>query len=111
MRAVSLLVASGDYERAKRLLAAATVVSRKTRDPVLIKQVRQRSKSIADAQAQDAKMAEFAAILKTSPDDPAANLKMGRYLCLIKGDWKRGLPMLAQSNDNALKALAQQAIT
>ena len=32
---------------------------------------------------------------------------MGRYFCLVKGDWEAGLPHLAQGDDPALRALAE----
>ena len=44
--------------------------------------------------------------LKTSPNDPDANLAAGRYDCFDCGDFTLGLPMLAKSSDTALKALA-----
>ncbi len=40
--------------------------------------------------------------LKESPDDPAANLAVGSYLCFNKDQWERGLPMLAKGSDPAL---------
>ena len=42
--------------------------------------------------------------LKSSPDDPDANLAAGRFYCLTRGDFARGLPMLAKGSDPALKA-------
>ena len=42
--------------------------------------------------------------LKESPDDQDANLAVGRYECLVRGDWKKGLPMLAKSSDETLKS-------
>ena len=45
--------------------------------------------------------------LKSSPDDPAANLAVGRYECFIKGRWDGGLELLAKGSDPALKAAAQ----
>src|SRR5260370_17029920 len=44
--------------------------------------------------------------LATAPEDPAANLMFGRYLCFFQGDWSHGLPLLAKGSDVALKALA-----
>ncbi|HWE02529.1 MAG TPA: hypothetical protein VG326_08965 [Tepidisphaeraceae bacterium] len=49
--------------------------------------------------------------LKTTPDDPAANLAVGKYLCFVKGDWAAGLPLLAKSTDVPLKAIAQQELS
>src|SRR5262249_17742223 len=37
--------------------------------------------------------------------------EMGRYLCLTKGQWQRGLPMLAKGDDAKLKALAEKDLT
>ena len=44
--------------------------------------------------------------LKTNPADPEANLVVGSYYCFRKDDWEKGLPMLAQGSDAALKQLA-----
>ena len=46
--------------------------------------------------------------LKLNPQDPAANLVLGKYLCFVRGDWTGGLPCLAASSDESLKALAQK---
>ncbi len=46
--------------------------------------------------------------LKTSPADADANLAVGRYLCLVRHDWKTGLPYLAKGADANLKVLAER---
>lgn len=45
--------------------------------------------------------------LKTAPDDAAANLVAGRWLCLEKGQWKRGLAHLARAGDHPLADAAR----
>ena len=45
--------------------------------------------------------------LVNDPNDPDANLAVGRYKCLVKQDWQAGLPFLAKGSDEALRALAQ----
>ena len=47
-------------------------------------------------------------LLKTLPDDPEAYLAAGRYLCIWRSDWAQGLPILAESGDKDLKALARK---
>ena len=37
--------------------------------------------------------------LNTNPDDPAANLAMGKFLCFIKNDWAAGFPLLVRGSD------------
>jgi len=48
--------------------------------------------------------------LKTSPGSTQANGIAGRWYCFHKGDWKQGLPYLAQSSDERLMALAQREL-
>ena len=47
--------------------------------------------------------------LKTSPDSNSANLAAGQFLCVVKNDWKRGLPMIVKggnSDDSELSRVA-----
>ncbi|MEM8735732.1 MAG: hypothetical protein AAGG44_15975, partial [Planctomycetota bacterium] len=44
--------------------------------------------------------------LESNPSDPAANLAVGWYLCLVKDNWIEGAELLAKSNDDSLRALA-----
>ena len=48
--------------------------------------------------------------LKTTPDDPDANLAVGRWQCFERNDWDQGLPLLAKSSDATLKSLSQQEL-
>jgi len=48
--------------------------------------------------------------LAKKPDDPEANFTAGKYLCLVKGDWDKGLPLLAKGSDAKLKELAQKEL-
>jgi formylglycine-generating enzyme required for sulfatase activity len=44
--------------------------------------------------------------LKTAPDDPAANLAVGRWECFQQGHWDEGLKLLARGSDPDLKSLS-----
>ena len=57
---------------------------------------------------EDVKAAK--ATLEKTPDDPEADLVIGKYLCFAKGDWEKGLPMLALGKDEGLKILAQKEV-
>jgi len=63
------------------------------------------------AQAKKAQEA-FAAVkpaadaLKTNPDDPAANLALGKYRCFAQARWDDGLKLLAKGADPVLRAAA-----
>lgn len=49
--------------------------------------------------------------LKSTPDDPAANLAVGRFFCFYHGGFDAGLPLLAKGSDAALKSLAAADLT
>jgi hypothetical protein len=46
--------------------------------------------------------------LKDAPDDPDANLAVGRYLCFFHGRYEEGLPLLAKGSDDILKDTAKK---
>jgi hypothetical protein len=49
-------------------------------------------------------------VLATNPTDPNASLKVGKYRCLFKGEWRIGLTMLAAGSDPVLKELANEEL-
>jgi hypothetical protein len=102
------LAAQNDYASAVRLLgelrSAATI------DPALSKQVQARSKEVEASKVAWDRLAVDATKLKTSPDDGPANLAVGKYLCLTKGNWTKGLPLLAKGTDEKLKKLAKDEL-
>ncbi len=49
--------------------------------------------------------------LVSNPDDPQANLVVGRYLCLVEGDWAAGGPRLLKGSDKQLQKLAEREST
>lgn len=62
-------------------------------------------------QKQLAQSAEEARItLDQTPDDAAANLIFGRFLCFVKEDWTEGLIHLSKGSDPALAEIAQQEL-
>jgi serine/threonine protein kinase len=48
--------------------------------------------------------------LADEPDAEDANAVVGRYLCLTKRDWNKGLPSLAKGPDDQLRKLAQREL-
>jgi len=48
--------------------------------------------------------------LSSNPADPDACLTCGRYLCMVRGDWDAGLPLLAKGNNAALADLAMKEL-
>ena len=48
--------------------------------------------------------------LAKEPDDPVANLAMGKLLAFEKGEWEKGISNLARGSDKPLAELAQKEI-
>jgi WD40 repeat protein len=104
------LLAGDRHEQASGLLAKAAEFARKTPDRNFVNQVEARSKDALKLKEEFEAVKAHAATLKTKPNDPAASLAVGKYYCFTKGDWSKGLPLLAAGEDSALKALAQKEL-
>lgn len=98
------------YDLAKKLSEIALSAAKKVRDRKLMKQIVARNKEIEAVGLEFEKLKPFFAALKTNPTDPIANMKIGKFFCLAKGDWQKGLAMLALCNDAKLKALAAKEL-
>jgi hypothetical protein len=108
LQVVDQLTAIDDYATVSRLLAVIRPAAGV--DPSLNQDLQNRSKEVealrVGAEADHASEEK----LKTTPNDPAANLVVGSFLCLTKGDWQKGLPMLALGSDTALQSLAKEEL-
>ena len=104
-------VSREDFDQASRLSKLALDAARKSRDNAVLKLAVDRDKRLATEQQQWQAMQAAFNTLKQQPDDPAANLLVGRNLCFVKGEWERGLAMLAKGSDAVLKDLATQSQT
>jgi tRNA A-37 threonylcarbamoyl transferase component Bud32 len=107
---VQTLADADQWDQAKRLSDAAVVVSRKSKDAELTKQAFQQSKDIVAGRQQWDEAQAARATLDKSPDDAAANLVLGRYLCFVKHDREGGYEYLAKSSDATLKELATKSL-
>ena len=95
-----------DYPSSLALIAAAEQAAKKLQSLNLVVSVRKKQDEIVRMQKEFARWQPFADKLAKNPGDPTANLEMGKYHALIKGNWERGLPMLAHGSDTELKKLA-----
>jgi hypothetical protein len=77
---------------------------------VLEERVAACKKRIQEMEKQFESVKEARTTLESKPDDKAANLTWGKYLCTIKGNWEKGLPMLEKAGDNELAPLAKKEI-
>lgn len=104
-------LATDQYEVSRRLVTLTQGLARKSGDKELLARVEGRGKEIRIMEEEHPGIRQAIEVLKDKPDDPDANLTMGRFLCLIKGSWHQGLPHLAKGSEPTLRALAAQEST
>jgi len=101
---------SDRYDAAKKACDIAQAAARTSKDKALVNQTALHEKQIAEIEAAYASSKPAILTLASRSADPAANLAAGRFYCFIKGDWDKGLPMLALGSDVGLKALAAKEL-
>lgn len=106
VRLIDEAIQADDFETASKAGVEANTVTRSI--PVLKEQLVAYTRLIGQLREvyELAKPARLRA--ETVPDDGAANLTWGRYLCFFKKNWKAGLPLLAKSNDERLAEVAKR---
>jgi hypothetical protein len=102
-------VGADDFEAAVRALRAGEAPARKV-SVVLASSVQGRLREVEGIRKEHDRLKDAVEILRKTPDDPAANLAVGRYLCFFKDKWDRGLPLLAKSKDPKLAPLAAKEL-
>jgi hypothetical protein len=100
-------LADDDFEAATQLASLAMQTASKLRETELRKTVKEHQDEVKLLEKQWQAAQAAAETLKDNPDDPAANLARGKYLCLVKQEWEQGLPLLVKSGDAALKSAAE----
>jgi len=100
------LAGADDIELALDVCEAGRAAAQKSRQFALVNELRARADELKKQQGSSQEYRQALAVMEDEPAEPAANLAAGRYLCLIKGDWDHGVPMLALGSDAALKAVA-----
>jgi hypothetical protein len=109
LHALALLdeaVLADRYETAQRIGSLALTAARKTRESLLIKHVVDRNDETEVIAGDYSGAAQALEELKSNPSHSDANQVAGRFLCLVKGDWDAGLPLLAKGTVASLKDLA-----
>jgi hypothetical protein len=102
---------SDDYPSSLALIAAAEQAGLKLKSIVVVSSIRKKQEEIARLQKEFARWQPFADKLAMNPADPEANLEMGKYYALIRGNWERGLPMLVQGSKSVLQHVANDDLT
>ncbi|MCA9185314.1 MAG: hypothetical protein R3E01_18125 [Pirellulaceae bacterium] len=104
---VARMVDQDDFKAAAQFTALGVAFSRKSRDPGRLDFATQQQDHIKAMGKEYQKVTDEIQRKKLERTSADAKALMGRYYCLIKGDFVKGLPMLSQSSDEAMRSLAE----
>lgn len=102
-------LAADRYAIAAQLSKLGTATARAAKDVEALKAAIGRVEEVKEIQKAYGPAKKALDLLAVKPQDPEANLQAGKFLCLMKGDWRKGLPLLARGSDAALKTLAEKS--
>jgi hypothetical protein len=109
MKLAADLMEAGDLASAARVYTVISPLA--AANPELRAGVQVRQREVAALREAAEKVVPFMEKLRTDPQDPSANLEVGKYLCFFRSDWEKGLGSLARGNNPELKALALREIS
>jgi hypothetical protein len=95
---------------AEKAAASAQQMSKRAANLPLSSQAAAKAKEVADVKAGFEKSRKARELLAKSPEDPAANHEYGLYLCLSKGQWDLGLPLLTKGPEGPYRAIATREL-
>jgi S1-C subfamily serine protease len=105
---VSEALAADDFDTADRLVKGGSIVAAKAQANSVMSAFTVRGKEVDRLRKEFGQFLAAQTVLENDAKNAAANLTVGRHLCFVKGDWDKGLPLLAQGSDAELKALAEK---
>ncbi len=95
------------FDKAEELCHIALAEANRLSDVETVRVLHDTKDRISDARTAYSKLRRTLDAVQ-NVNDPRVNLEAGKYYCLIKGDWQRGLPLLAKSGDARLEEIARQ---
>jgi hypothetical protein len=101
-------IAREDFAGAVRFISTAEQAARSAADPAHARAAATRAAQVRHLQAESVKAAAAMEKLRSSPEDADARLTVGRFYCLTRGLFDRGLRLLAGGADAELQSLARR---
>lgn len=95
------------WELAESLLHAAQGLAKTYGDAHMQKHAQALIQQVAEIQENQAAFNRSRMILSQKPLDRDANLQVGRSLCLLRGQWDKGLPLLTNGENATVVSLAK----
>jgi hypothetical protein len=105
-RFLQYAVAQEEFDLAGRLALAGTKAATRARSKALLDRANKLSEEFQTARREYDDVRPQIQALARDPNNPEANLAVGRYRCCSQDNWEDGLPLLAKGSDAALRELA-----
>ena len=102
---IEQLVAAEKFDPAVDLAVATSQAGLKVKDKVLVSDLNDIRKETEDLARDYAVASKARETLASHPEDQAARLIWGRWLCLQKDNWQEGLELLKGAGDETLNEL------
>ena len=99
-----------EYQAADDMGQVAIAAARRLADKEEVAAITRRQRDISRMEAAYRRVRQAIAEHDPASSNPTMSEMVGRYFCLMKGDWERGLPYLARGDDLVLKRLAQREL-
>ena len=103
---IDAAINANQFDQAKALAQLTSKCAKQGRDSDTASRVETKLLEIQEIATAFDKVKPSEQFLIANPTDPESNLAVGKFLCLFKGDWKKGYPMLALGSDQKLKSAA-----
>lgn len=110
LRFLQTAISTGQLAAARQIVAVATSAAREAREAELVQSIRIAEQELELLERQFAELQPHLEKLKSNPDDPEANLVVGRFQVFTAGNWTDGAKHLSRCSDKALKALGEQEL-
>lgn len=106
--AVDAAIVRDEYDIAMRLAAIAESSANKSQKLLLIHECQAKTKEVNWASQEYAAAKSALETLAQHPDNADARSAAGRFKCLVKNDWERGLALLREGSDKQYRELAER---
>jgi WD40 repeat protein len=110
MQAVGEAIAADQLTLAGNFVAIASSASAKTPSVPLILLVKKADTELKLVTQEADAVKKARETLKSAPTDPAANLAVGRYDALRRGEWESAIALLAKGGDGELQSAARKEL-
>lgn len=101
-------IAADDFEQSQRMMMLAQAAAVKAQKVELTALLEPKAKELSELAAEYTQVKLAKETLAKTPNDPVANLAVGKYYGYSKGEWDYALTYLAKGSDPLLQKLAAQ---